>query len=427
MASGMINPVFDTEADRIKEQLAQADALRKVGMEGNTGSGYHGGRVFIVGNPLANIASGVAGAYMGNKALNQQQALQDTREQEFKSAMDAMPGMTTKQSYDPVSNPGTGPLMNMDVPKPYEQVMDERQKWGAGLSNIKHPLAQAIAQNAMVAGINAPEKLLEKEMALKLAREKMAEEASRRASDDEWKRYVGQMGISQRQQGIDIQQEKADDIARQAKEKADLKAEEAAKAASARTQMAQEGIDNIDRMIGKQDANGQLLPDSAPHPGFSGYVGATLLPGLRFIEGTDVAGYETLHKQVKGAARLVGVKMMKGTGSVSNAEGAAAADALTSMDKAQSEQEYVAAALRYRNIMQAAIDRERRGVTIHPDAPLGGNSAKYERPRAAEVAPAPAAPAAAPGKDGPRTVKRIVQLKDGSTGIEWSNGDRTRQ
>ena len=31
-------------------------------LKGNTGSGYHGGRVFIVGNPLGNIASGLAGA-----------------------------------------------------------------------------------------------------------------------------------------------------------------------------------------------------------------------------------------------------------------------------------------------------------------------------------------------------------------------------
>jgi|PlaIllAssembly_1097288.scaffolds.fasta_scaffold82381_2 hypothetical protein len=389
----MINSIVDPEQDRIAEQLAQAAALRKQGFAANTGGGYQGGKVFMVGSPLGNIAQTLAGVYLGEKGRDEQQSLSDTRNSQLKQALAAMPGLsTTTPVYGPTE--GGGNLPDITTPKPYQQVIDERQKWAAGMGDIRHPLAQAISQSAMLQGISAPEKLLEQENQLKLAREKLVQDAERRKEEMEWKRMFGmtnldmrreqgQQGLDIKQQMVDIARDKADATKQEAQQKLDVKADERAKAADAANSLAAQGIAAIDQMIGQRDANGNLLPGSQPHGGFSNYVGATLVPGLRYVPGTDTAGYQALHEQIKGSARTEGVQLLKGTGSVSNAEGAAAATAITRMDKSQSEKEYVKAALEYRTIMQKAIDRRSRGVVVDP---VSGK----ERPASAVSAPAAA-------------------------------------
>jgi hypothetical protein len=376
----MINSIVDPEQDRIAEQLAQAAALRKQMFAPNTGGGYQGGKVFMVGSPVGNILQGIAGQYLQGKARDEQQSLSDTRDSQLKQALAAMPGLNnTTPVYGPTEDGGN--LPDVSTPKPYQQVIDERQKWAAGMGDIRHPLAQAISQSAMLQGISAPEKLLEQENQLKLAREKMAADAERRKEDQEWKRMFGMTNLDIRQQGVDLQRDKLDATRQEAQQKMDIKADERSKAADAANSLAAQGVNVIDQMIGQRDAAGNLLPGAKPHGGFSNYVGATLVPGLRYIPGTDTASYQALHEQVKGSARTEGVQLLKGTGSVSNAEGAAAATAITRMDKSQSEAEYVKAALEYRNIMQKAIDRRSRGVVVDP---VTGK----ERPASAAGAPA---------------------------------------
>jgi hypothetical protein len=376
----MINSIVDPEQDRIAEQLAQAAALRKQMFAPNTGAGYQGGKVFMVGSPVGNILQGLAGQYLQGKARDEQQSLSDARNSQLKQALAAMPGLSnTTPVYGPTEEGGN--LPDISTPKPYQQVIDERQKWAAGMGDIRHPLAQAISQSAMLQGISAPEKLLEQENQLKLAREKMAADAERRKEDQEWKRMFGMTNLDIRQQGVDLQRDKLDATRQEAQQKMDIKADERSKAADAANSLAAQGVNVIDQMIGQRDAAGNLLPGAKPHGGFSNYVGATLVPGLRYIPGTDTASYQALHEQVKGSARTEGVQLLKGTGSVSNAEGAAAATAITRMDKSQSEAEYVKAALEYRNIMQKAIDRRSRGVVVDP---VTGK----ERPASAAGAPA---------------------------------------
>jgi hypothetical protein len=93
----MINPIVDPEQDRITEQLAQAAALRKQGFAANTGGGYQGGKVFMVGSPLGNVAQTLAGIYLGEKAHGEQTALENARLQERQSWLDQLPkGYTEK-------------------------------------------------------------------------------------------------------------------------------------------------------------------------------------------------------------------------------------------------------------------------------------------------------------------------------------------
>lgn len=127
------------------------------------------------------------------------------------------------------------------------------------------------------------------------------------------------------------------------------------------TEIAQMGVDLIDRMIGKRNDKGQLLPESKPHPGFETYVGATVLPGLRFMEGSDTATFQGMEKQLTGQAMLEAYQQIRGTGAISNKEGESATAALNRMNKALNEDEYVRAALEFRNILDKGVRNAREG------------------------------------------------------------------
>ena len=150
-----ITPIFDTEVERVKEQLAQADALRKMGLEGNTGSGYHGGRVFVVGNPLGNIASGLAGAFLGDRARTRQGELEQQQTTARDEWLGQMPSGTDTQHYDPVANPGTGPLAEgMEVPQSPLQQAKAMQSWA-----MKAPRGMEGVQNfALQQSLTAPQR-----------------------------------------------------------------------------------------------------------------------------------------------------------------------------------------------------------------------------------------------------------------------------
>ena len=178
MPTGMINPVYDTEADRIKEQLLLANTLRKQGLEGNTGSGYQGGRVFIVGNPLANIASTIGGEFIGRRAREDQGAMEQRQQQERDAFLAAMPSATETQHYDPVANPGTGPLVEgMEVPRDARALAQATQAWAA-----KAPRGmEGVQQFALQQALTAPQRQAEQEFRAKevaaLAAERQAEQA----------------------------------------------------------------------------------------------------------------------------------------------------------------------------------------------------------------------------------------------------------
>ena len=150
-----ITPIFDTEVERVKEQLAQADALRKMGLEGNTGSGYQGGRVFVVGNPLGNIASGLAGAFLGDRARTRQGELEQQQTTARDEWLGQMPSGTDTQHYDPVANPGTGPLAEgMEVPQSPLQQAKAMQSWA-----MKAPRGMEGVQNfALQQSLTAPQR-----------------------------------------------------------------------------------------------------------------------------------------------------------------------------------------------------------------------------------------------------------------------------
>lgn len=142
---------------------------------------------------------------------------------------------------------------------------------------------------------------------------------------------------------------------------------------------AEEGVRLIDELIGKRDSKtGKLLEGSKPHPGFQNAVGATWLPGARFIPGTDAAGFMSRFDQIKGASFLEAFESLKGGGAITEKEGAKATDAINRMSTSTDEKEFIRAALDLQDVI-------RKGV----------QNAQTRAARAGGAAPAaPAAPAA---------------------------------
>jgi len=144
-------------------------------------------------------------------------------------------------------------------------------------------------------------------------------------------------------------------------------------------QTADESIRLIDEMVGKapvRDKSGKVIEKgTAPHPGFSSYVGATAFPGARFVEGSPTASFEIRQKQIEGKAFLEAFQALKGGGSITEKEGEKGTQAIMRMNKASSEREYIAAARELQGILRAGSDRARAkaggGVTAAPSG--GGN------------------------------------------------------
>jgi hypothetical protein len=139
---------------------------------------------------------------------------------------------------------------------------------------------------------------------------------------------------------------------------------------------AKEGIRLIDEMVGQaevRDKSGKVITKGTkPHPGFSEYVGATLVPGKRFLEGTDVAGFEVRQKQIEGKAFLEAFQTLKGGGAITEKEGEKGTAAIMRMNKASNEKEYTAAARELQTVLRSGMERAQAKAGSVPAAPSGG-------------------------------------------------------
>ena len=119
---------------------------------------------------------------------------------------------------------------------------------------------------------------------------------------------------------------------------------------------AEEGMRLIDELIGKRDAKtGQLLKGEKTHPGFESAVGATWLPGARFIPGTDAAGFMSRFDQIKGASFLEAFESLKGGGAITEKEGAKGTDAINRMSTSTDEKEFVRAAMDLQDVIRKGV------------------------------------------------------------------------
>src|SRR5574343_498068 len=143
---------------------------------------------------------------------------------------------------------------------------------------------------------------------------------------------------------------------------------------------AEEGVRLIDELIGKRDSKtGKLIEGSKPHPGFQNAVGATWLPGARFVPGTDAAGFMSRFDQIKGASFLEAFESLKGGGAITEKEGQKATDAINRMSTSTDEKEFIRAALNLQDVIRKGVQnaqtraaRAGGAVPAAPAAPAAG-------------------------------------------------------
>jgi len=112
-------------------------------------------------------------------------------------------------------------------------------------------------------------------------------------------------------------------------------------------------LNTIDQMIGQRDNKGNLIKGQKPHPGFENAVGFGL--PLQMVPGTEAANFKTLFDQVKGSAFLQAFETLKGGGAISEKEGEKATSAINRMNLAQTEPEFIRAALEFKSVVQNGI------------------------------------------------------------------------
>lgn len=149
-------------------------------------------------------------------------------------------------------------------------------------------------------------------------------------------------------------------------------------------------LSKIDAMVGTpavKDKSGKVInAGTAPHPGFTGAVGMGRLqtlgiPGVeQLIPGTPAADFKARFDEIMGGAFLEAFETLKGGGAITETEGKKATAAKTRMSLAQSENEFLAAAKEYKDIVKTGIERARKkaGQTSSGGVDIDALLKKYE-------------------------------------------------
>ena len=99
----------------------------------------------------------------------------------------------------------------------------------------------------------------------------------------------------------------------------------------------------------------EAIDEVRNHPGRLQGTGASSV--LNIVPGTSGYDFENRVKQLTSGAFLTAIDEMRGMGALSNAEGATATAAITRMDTATSEDEFLAALKDYEDIVKTGRDR----------------------------------------------------------------------
>jgi hypothetical protein len=147
---------------------------------------------------------------------------------------------------------------------------------------------------------------------------------------------------------------------------------------------AEQTLTLIDEMIGdarvSKDGKKWEVPKGGRDPaeGFTDYVGAGV-PGMRFLEGSDAASYERRQLQIEGKTFLEAFESLRGGGAITEVEGAKGQQAISRMNKAQSEVEYVKAARELQEVVRKGVERARTKAGVAPGG--GGTAGGASNPR----------------------------------------------
>ena len=116
---------------------------------------------------------------------------------------------------------------------------------------------------------------------------------------------------------------------------------------------------DLPKVIQQGEQTISLVDDLLNHPGFKVSVGKTAPIGsaMSFVPGTDAASFDIALKQLKGKQFLEAFESLKGGGQITQIEGEKATQALSRMEKANTEDEFIKASREFQSIIKAGIGR----------------------------------------------------------------------
>ena len=115
------------------------------------------------------------------------------------------------------------------------------------------------------------------------------------------------------------------------------------------------------------------------HPGFSSTVGATMLPGMRFIPGTKEASFMARFEQIKGGSFLRAYETLKGAGQITEIEGDKATAALNRMSISTKESEFRAAAKDFKDAVRVGFNKIRAQAALSKNSSPQPGVEEWER------------------------------------------------
>lgn len=148
-------------------------------------------------------------------------------------------------------------------------------------------------------------------------------------------------------------------------------ADKAARIAAARVQGAQGAQAQIDlpKVLEQGEMTVNQVEGLLNHPGFDISVGAKSPLGsvlATVAKGSDAASFDIADKQRQGAQFLQAFETLKGGGQITEVEGLKAQQAMSRMDRSNSQAEYVRAAREYQDIIRAGMNRARMKAGVAP-------------------------------------------------------------
>lgn len=184
------------------------------------------------------------------------------------------------------------------------------------------------------------------------------ESARLRQSADQ---FAASHGLAQQNAGIAQQKLLIDTLRMKQELDPDFQAQKQAKIAQGREQgkiqaKAQADLPNT-IMQGEQTI--KLVDDLLNHPGFNVSVGKSAPIGKlqSLVPGTNAASFDIALNQLKGKQFLEAFESLKGGGQITQIEGEKATQAMSRMEKANTEEEFQRAAREFQGIIQMGISR----------------------------------------------------------------------
>jgi hypothetical protein len=120
-----------------------------------------------------------------------------------------------------------------------------------------------------------------------------------------------------------------------------------------------EAISNLPKVIDQANESIKLIDDLVNHPGFELMVGKSNPAGelAAFVPGTAARDFKARFDQIKGKQFLEAYETLKGGGQITEIEGIKATQAVSRMERAQSEEEFKNAAQEFQGIIRKGVER----------------------------------------------------------------------